>query len=436
MIKKLWLFALLASVTFLAYGSSLFFGFSQDDWFHLSISRADSLVEFLNFFNPGHVSWIFFRPLSTQLPYFLATSLFGLAGAPYFLHLVMLVLHTVNAVLVTQIAKKFIAPSPAVILGVVYALASSHFLSLFYIGAVQQIISTLFSLLAIKHLLTKKNPSWVVLTLLTLASLLSKELALRLPVILFFLSWYKSRDFKFSLRTVASPVLIALLYLGLRAFSGAELASEYHLVFGLGTTIASLMWYLLFLLGFPEYLLRFGLSQGRIDFLGFFAEVGLPGYLIGVTAVILLVIIAKSIKRPLIFPFLALVSLAPIIFLPTHRYPHYLDFAILFVGIWILTGIKKLTLLHYLALALVVVSMLASVAVEKRTHWTIKRALHAKNLVEEIKNNDLCYREGGVVYNGSKQELQEISYALSLANGPRVICENPDLAVYYYEEQL
>lgn len=426
----------------LAYGSSIFYGFSQDDWFHLLISRATNLEEFLAFFHPGALNWIFFRPLSTQLPYFLSTWLFPLSGAPYFMHLVMLALHTLNAYLTTKIARLYLKPTLALILGIFYAISSLHFLSLFYIGAIQQLISATFSLLAIYHLLSAKRTSFWVLSLLTAMALLSKELSLRLPLILFLLSYLNRPNFWLSIKQVVGPIIISLAYLGMRLMQGTELATEYTVVTSISSTLATVMWYLLFLLGFPEHLLDFGLSGGRIDWLSFLHSAPTTTWSIILGALILVATLIYALGHSLytrqVFPsvmlwLLALVSLAPILLLPTHRYPHYLDLSILFLGIFALKPYAKVSSLGILAFFLVSLGMFSSISLEHQTHWTIKRALDSRALSAHFATLDACHKEEGVVFQGTPWALQEISYAMSGANGPRVICDNPSLEVYYKE---
>lgn len=430
-------FFLLLIAAAVAYGSSLKYGFSQDDWFHLTLAKAGSLSEFMNFFNPFRVDWIFFRPLSTQLPYWLAVTIFGLSGAPVFMHFLMLIIHAVNGYLVTQIAKKYVPGQAPTILGLVYVVASSHFLSLFYIGAVQQLISTLFSLLTLRLFLSKSQPSQFGLALLTLLALLSKELALRIPLILFALAVLSGHAFWPAIKKLLGPLIVSLLYLGLRAASFGQ-ATEYVMIFSPATTLATLMWYFLFGIGFPELLLNYGLSGGLVNFTAFFGD-NLFRLSILLSALplggLLLFRFIKTVQlrswSTLVFPLIALLSLLPILFLPTHRYPHYLDLSILFFGIWILQSLNLKKTLAVILTSSIVAGMLASIAVETGTHWTIKRAELAKKEAAKIIANGSCSNPDGLILKGTPAELQQIGYALSLANGPRIICQNQALPVYY-----
>lgn len=430
---------LLAVVTLLAYGASLFYGFSQDDWFHISISHASNFKEFLNFFNPFAVSWIFFRPLSTQVPYWLATSVFSLDQAALFLHMCMLLLQIGNAYLVWRISQTQVHKKYAVLLAVFYAISNIHFLSLFYIGAIQQLLSTTFSLLAIAAILNHPKPKQWVLIIMTLAALLSKEIALRLPLLLLGFSYMRTRDIKKSLQSIIGPGLVTLAYLVLRLSANHGGASEYVVSLSPALTLATGMWYALFTLGFPELLLRYGQSHGLIDFGQFFREDPLRRIPILIGALLLVLSFGKRIGllikerdwRSLLLPLMAAVSLAPVLLLPTHRYPHYLDLAFLCLGIFLVQKMITLSWKTRGAALCIALGMLASISVDWQTHWTVARAILASKEEKLLLETDACHAQEGIYFTGTTQEVLDLSYALSRENGPRVICHNPKLPVYY-----
>lgn len=443
--SKLKIFLLLLTTTFIAYGTSIIYGFSQDDWFHLSISRAGNIKEFINFFNPLSVSWIFFRPLSTQVPYWLGTSLFSDALSPQFMHVLMLVLHASNAYLVFLISRKYIKEGASLLLGIFYSISSVHFLSLFYIGAIQQLISTLFSLLAIHLFIKRPRANQLILATLTVCALLSKELAIRLPVLLFIIAYIEEKDLFKAFKDTLGPILVTILYFAIRMISGMGGASEYLVSFNPATTMATIMWYSLFFLGLPEDILNYGLSGGMIDF-GTFALVSpitkSPIFL-GATFLLGYAVyqIIKTIKvredwNWFIFPLLALINIFPILFLPTHRYPHYLDISILFVGIWLLRDLNKVQFKHIIFFVIISLGMLSSIVVERSTHWTVKRSIIASRVEAQLIAKGDCHTISELVFVGPGNEPLEVSYAMSLMNGPRIICNNLDLQVYYLSDQL
>src|SRR5690242_2019432 len=106
--------------------------FSQDDFIFLYWSKANNLKEFLNFFNPfTHPKDIFFyRPLSTQLYYFLNQKFFGLNPLPF--QVEAFLFHFLNSFLFYLITLKLWRNKKvAVLSGFLYAISAIHFLSLF-----------------------------------------------------------------------------------------------------------------------------------------------------------------------------------------------------------------------------------------------------------------------------------------------------------------
>lgn len=84
--KHKYLFSIIA-VSLLLFLPSIFNFFSSDDWFHLRLVQIYSLREFANFFSftPTAQSAAFYRPLSTQVFFYIFYHLFGLNPIPYHL---------------------------------------------------------------------------------------------------------------------------------------------------------------------------------------------------------------------------------------------------------------------------------------------------------------------------------------------------------------
>jgi len=429
---KTWV--LLFITTLIAYGGSLRYGFSQDDYFHLVLANANSFTDFLNFFNPMIGSWIFYRPLSTQIPYYLAMYIFTLSYAPLSLHIFMLLLQSLNAYLVTKIGENYLKKRFALFLGIIYSVSSVHFLSLYYIGAIQQLLSTVFSLLAIYSLLKQKTRQEY-LGAYTLLALLSKELAIRLSPILLIIAYIRYKDWKKAFLATRWSWLVTALYLVLRIFTHAPVASEYELSLSPLTTVATVMWYGLFTLGFPETLLQYGLSHGLVDYGRFITDNPFTRIPILLSAIFLAIIILhRALQKPRNFIWIALaaLSLLPVLFLPTHRYPHYLDFSIIFLGIWIFERVKNNSFKVWAGLGVVTLGMICSIKTEVRTHWTTGRALMASRATQFFIDKKLCTYDS-VRLTGEGDSAKELSYSLSGENGPNIICGHP-LTVRYGSE--
>lgn len=426
---KLKIYFSLLFATTVAYGLSVKYGFSQDDWYFLSISTARNLGDILNFFNPWNQSgFAFYRPLGTQLYYYLARLLLGLDGAPFGMHIFMLLIQSVNSYLVFRLVKKITRDRTLPILtGLIYATASAHFLSLYYIAATQQLLAAFFALLALNAHLDKhrlKSAIWFVL------ALMSKEVAIVTPIIML-LSELRM-DPRVSIKklfTSLIPVgIVAGLYVIFRLFGGLPSQAEYHLVFN-GSVISTARWYFLFGYGAPEELLRYGLPRMGINYRSFITDFGWRGIILGLAPITIGVYgLAKSWRRPLYLAWW-LVALLPVIFLENHRYPHYVDLGLVPLILLTLEDLPKR--LQYILSAIMIGVSLLAINLSVNHHWTTKRALQSSDLSASILQNHACDDPLGISFRGSKPSVLDISYALSLENGPRVICNNQSLPVYY-----
>lgn len=422
--------ALLLLVTMLFYGASLTYGFSQDDFFHLIIAKADNLKEFGNFFLPHPESWVFYRPLSTQFWYWLFESLFGWQNAPIPMHMAALLIHTANAYLVTLMLEKVfkLTSRAAVLGGAVYAASSIHFLSLFYIGATQQLLTTFFGLLAAYANLKNQKVREVTFFLL---SLLSKEIALRLVPVVILMRIIRGENWVTAVKKSAALIGVAALYLGVRYAVGVSAPPEYAFDFGVLTTAATGMWYGLMTLGAPEHLLTYGLSAGRIDILGFLRDFPIAGTL-NVGAVVLLLVAclaAKPSRSHVRYIALWGAALIPVFFLPSHRYAHYLDLSLLPVLAWLLARTNP-RWLKMTAGTLLFIAFTTGQSIDRRTHWTVERAELARSYREKIEAADACHGDA-LVFAGEEIRVRDLSYALMYENGPRIICNREELQVYY-----
>lgn len=423
---KIWLILLVFNA--LLWGLSLSYGFSQDDFFHLAISRVTSLRDFLNFFNPVAHDWIFFRPLSTQLWYWFFDAVFGFSHAPIFMHLASILLHSTNGYLIYRLlTDKFGTDKPkAIILSLIYLSASLHFLSLYYLGATQQLLMTFFSLMVIYSYLSGHLKNSVIFFVL---ALLSKELALRLIPIILIMDYYRGANVFSVFNKSKWLIITGIVYLLFRYLAGINSASEYLVSFSPTTTLATVMWYWLMLLGAPEAILRYGLSGGKINWMAYINDFGILGslnlVLLTITALLLLYNLRRS--RWLILAGLWLASLTPVIFLPTHRYAHYLDIA-LFV---ILLFLSRLNLknIQFFA-AFFVLTNLSGYYLDYHTHWTTARAVESEIYQQKIIGSGAC-QQPALYFLGSKKDLQELSYSLMNNHGPQIMCNQPSLEVYY-----
>lgn len=429
----------------LVYGSSLAYGFSQDDFFFLVLSRASSLSDFFSFFSPWHqAGFPFFRPLGTQVYFSVFVKLFELAGAPRAMHVFMFLVQAGSGYLVYRLLTrlKLVSPLP-LMASLLYATSSVHFLSLYYLAATQQLLATFFALLSL-NLFVYKRPWPAALALVP--ALLSKETALVTPALAFLLTqldrshYLKLHELRRLLVRFLPYVVIILSYLALRFGAGLTVQSEYHPVVGV-STISTLRWYYLFGYTAPELLLNYSGINLFVNFWRFVGDFGYPALFSTLTTLVLsltsLVIAIRSLltNRPLsrlrlsAYILWFVVSIILILFYPDHRYPHYLDLGLIPLLLIVLEGLPSR--LRLFAFLLYLVGSVASITLSVNTHWTTGRAKMAERAVSYFATHALCAYDS--IYFVGEPAARELSYTLSIENGPHALCYPTSSPRVYYQ---
>ncbi|MFZ2200153.1 MAG: hypothetical protein WAV40_05220 [Microgenomates group bacterium] len=433
--SKLKIYLSLQVATIVAYYGSIKFGFSQDDWYFLYISTARNLGDILNFFNPFSQSgFAFYRPLGTQLYYYLSRLIFGLQGAPAYMHIFMIFVQSLASYNVYRLVKHLSSDRfLSLVIAVLYATSSVHFLSLYYIAATQQLLATLFSLLAINDYLEKK---YIGSGIFFALGLLSKEVAIVAPVIMVLSEYQITKKFNLAklIPKLTVTIIVLLIYIAIKLVGGLQVQSEYHFVLN-SSVISTARWYLLFGYGSPEELVRYGLPKMAINYLGFIRDFGILGILTGFIPVgisllafyqIILGLWHKHYKV-LIYLLWWILALLPVLLLQDHRYPHYVDLALIPMLLILFEGNSRAWTIS-LATLICIVS-LGSIHLSESAHWTTKRAIISSSAVQQISSSSACSKKDWNIL-GVGDSAKQLSYALSLENGPRVIC-NREIQVYY-----
>lgn len=415
---KTWL--LLFVATLVTYGASLRYGFSQDDWYFLLISRAHSFSDVLNFFNPLTQSgFAFFRPLGTQLYYFV----FNMQPLP--MHIFMLALQSWNGYLVMRLLEKLKVKSPTPhIVGFLYAISSVHFLSLYYIAATQQLLAATFSLLSLIFFLDRR---YFVSALFLILGLLSKETAIVVPGVALITTLINR--LKPKLKPFLPYTLVLILYFALRLLTSSSVQPEYHLSLG-PSLITNIRWYFLFAANLPEALVSYGLPRMGINFREFIFDFGLSAWVIILSTIpiSLFALIRLFQTRRWLYILWFVASLGPVLLLRDHLYPHYLDLALI-PFLLLLTQDLKAKILYSVVTLYAFVSLF-SLQFSQSHHWTTGRSLMASQAESKLDWGSICAHDS-IAFVGEGSRPLELSYTLSLENGPRVICENKTLKVQY-----
>jgi len=429
-------YLILLIITSLFYGGALKYGFSQDDWYFLSISQANSLGDILNFFNPAAQSgFAFFRPLGTQLYYYLSTTLAGIESAPILMHSFMILVQAASAIVVYRLLLLLkYSDQLSKYVSLIYASTSAVFLSLYYIAATQQLLATFFSLLSLTAFISRKPLQVGIYWAL---ALLSKETAIMTPVLGVILTQLKELNLSIfkKWQQFIPYFLVGVIYISLRLISPPTVQSEYHFVFG-GNVISTLRWFILFGYGSPEEWIRYGLAGGRLNLSGIVSDYGLLGVVnISTTAILLIMTLyslltSPHVHRPLLYILWWFLGLAPILFLQNHRYPHYLDLSLIPLLLLTLESIKRY---HLAIVGIFLVASYTAITISSSSHWTVGRSKISEKAIEYFAQNQVC-ETSHLIFAAPAPYPAELGYALSLENGPRVICNNSQLKVEYRED--
>ncbi len=449
---KKFLLALLVVLPVLFYGSSLFpkeksfalyYSFAQDDFIHLNASKASNILEFLNFFNPFYQfpDIFFYRPLPTQVHFFINSQIFGLNPLPF--HVESLIFHLLNTWLFYLIVKKLWKDRTiAFISTLFYGVSAAHFLSLFYISAFQQVARTFYLLLSIflwiKFFEVRKTILYILGLVSFIAALLSKESSIVLPPFLLLVDFLlEGRNvLKERIKYLLPYFAIAGIYLLIR-LSGFQTIfgkGEYDVSFSLFNILQNLKWYILWSFGLPEILSTYpslGLNS-LIQFTRDFSSGGVIILFFGVFIFLVISSVARNLKmnlkisqltfrdyrnRAFLYSILIFfISLIPVLFLREHKYPQYLDLA--FLGVlpifaWIILN-AKWKVLGYTIILVFIALQYFSIQLSEQTHWTTKRSVVADYYQKSFKEKYPNIAENSRIFLvGSSEQAREVSHALA-----------------------
>lgn len=315
--KMFWIFS-----PVLLFLPSLWNFFSGDDWFHLRLTQISSLKEFFNFFSfsPTNQSAAFYRPLSTQTFFFVFQQVFGLTAWPYYLFVLICFGFSLYLVYLFALSQ-FKDKSRSFLTAFIYGVSISNFTRLYFLSAFQEIALVIFSLLCLLSFQKSKVKS----LLFFILALLSKETAIVLPVLILIFNF---REIQKKITGFLPVIIVSLMYLYLRfSVFGLAQGDSYIWNFSPVKALNTLSWYTLWSLGAPEFLVDY-IGSGFRPIPRFFTDFPLwwhviLGLLLSTVILLAILFIKKNKKIDLNFLkylLLSLVSLAPVIFLPQHKF--------------------------------------------------------------------------------------------------------------------
>lgn len=343
-IKKNYILLLIFAFVFVIFLPSLFVFYTNDDFFLLKISNINSFTQFFNFFSlaKGPDGLGMYRPLTSQVFYFLSWKLFNLN--PLGLHIISFLVFFGVIYLVYRLSIEIVKDQRvAYITAFLYAVSATHFGHLYYLATFQELGMTAFVLLSCLSFI--KNKRFLSFLFFILA-LMSKETAVITPFLIGLIYWFE-RIHQRSAMSVKKflmfllPFIICLFaYLLIRFASyGFATGDTYIWDFSVRKMINTVVWYLLWGLNLPETLLDFigpGLKVNPNLFTYWSKQIIPILILFLVQGTGLLVILFRSLfekskklitegKQISLFCIAwFLISLLPVIFLPEHKFTFYL----------------------------------------------------------------------------------------------------------------
>lgn len=454
LMKRLVIYFFLMLSGLIIYLPSLKYGFSQDDFIHLFSSKAGSLSEFLNFFNPFHryPDIFFYRPLTTQVYFFLNHTLFGLNPIPY--HLEALILHIINSFLFFIIIRKIWGSKQiAFYSALFYTVSAAHFLSLYYISAFQEIGRTFFIFLSLilffNYQESRKKMIYICSLIVFIAALLSKETSLITPLLIFPLEVIRKKDqrlvviIKNTLKLVIPFLVIAFIYILIRLSGFQSIFNEgaYNTTFSVFEILQNLKWYIIWSFGLPEILSTYP-SLSLSWLIQFGKDLPFANIVLILTSLLVslgcnLFFKLKFNKRIVISSLIIfLISLTPVLILQGHRYPQYLDLAFLgFLPILAFIFYQSTKLKKFLgfgAILIFIALQFFSLQLSQQTHWTTHRANIAEYYYQNLRKLEpKLSNNTTIIFVGTNQAVHEVSLTLAQKYAPLVWFPNKIKKVDY-----
>ena len=454
-------------ISFLLFFPALSTFFTHDDFFLLKIARIDTFRQFLNFFNPvrGPEGLGMYRPLGMQIFYLLDWKLFNLN--PFWLHAVAFitffaVIYLVNKLIRLLTGNKIIGITAAFL----YAVSASHFAHLYSFGVYVELLVTLFALLScisfIHYIKTKSLKDLIITFLYFLGGLFSKETFVVIPFLLILIYFYllvrkkkvlgKPKDIFLALTPFFAT--IAIYFLMRFKYFGFPQGDSYVWIFSF-RVFNSLFWYFLWAMNLPEMLVDFVGSGLRFNpnLFKFYSKEIIPIFILFAMQILFLLCafvkwFRKYQNQKLITLIFSLgwfaISLAPVIFLPLHKFTYYLTLPMVSVVLLIsilLENTKSVTIKIFFLFTWLLLSFL-TLGLTSKTHWMTqgpKIAKYIHHYLLENQNLTRDYQE--IVFYDTKEDKDLpwspaglIKAVLSDQNYLNVFWNGKLIAKYYESE--
>ena len=443
--------------------------FSADDWFHLRLSQIDSLQQFFNFFSfsQNQETASFYRPLSTQVFFFLFQKLFGLTAWPYYLF--GITLFAISIYLVKKFSSLYLDNQTSILAAIIYGVSVSNFTRVYFVSAFQELFLVVFSLLTLINFKSKPKLSLMFFVL----ALLSKETAIVLPALILLLNYKHIKNNFQSLQSTTYPtIILSIVYLNYRFLHfGLATGDSYLWNFSPTKMVNTLGWYTVWSFGAPELLADYVGSGLRliprffIDYPFWWPLIIFP-LLILLTGTLMAFLfnlyrhreetksLWRSPARGLLqyfvirndsvgrFALFFVISLLPVLFLPQHKFA--LELGLPLVGFSLALALLLQKSKHHLFLFSFSLYLFYNLSMNYLTytrHYSVSRGDISQKVYQYFLEkyqfppqnkyfmfvNDAI--DNGAIWGQSKQ----ISQSLSGSDFFKVFYNNKDYSVYYQD---
>ena len=417
-------------IAFVLFFSSLINFYTNDDFFHLRISQINSFKDFFNFFNliKSPEGWGLYRPLTTQVFYFITSRFFDLNPLP--LHIISFITFFAIIFLVAEFTKIITKNrNTALLSAFLYATSATHFGHLYFLGAYQELGMTLFFLLAVisfvKFELRNKNKYLILSIIFFVFALMSKETAVVLPFVLVLVHIFlksTNEKLKYLKNFIISiiPYLVLLsFYLFIRfKYYGFAKGDSYLWDFSLRRALNTLVWYKMWSLNIPEMLVDFvgpGLKINPNLFKYWGKEFTIIVSLFIGQIIILIVSVISKFKKLLkgwkiylfsMFWFIA--TLIPVLFLPVHKFTYYLTLPLLGFCIFISNLLIDITQkkIFIILFAFIWLGLsFTTLKLTKETNWITQGSKTSKMVFDFIGKNKIDFIDKDIFFYDTKEDI-------------------------------
>lgn len=443
-------------ISFLIYSPSLFGFYSSDDFFHLKISHATNLSQFLNFFNfiQGSSGQLLYRPLTTHVFYFLAWSLFNLN--PIGLHIISFLLFFITIYCVYKLVQLLSYEKVALLAAFLYATSATHFGHLYYL-ATELVLGVFFLppvIFFIKFIKNRNMWYYFLSVLFFVLALLAKENSVVIPgiFVLVYAHQYFRKEVKINIKQLIlfllpfAAVLIGYLYFHF-FYYGFVTGDSYIWDFSLRRTLNTGFWYLLWSFNIPESLVDFvgpGFKLNYNLFVYWGSQVRLILVLFGIQMTIIASVLIKllkskdkknslSVDRISFFCVLWFVlTLLPVLFLPYHKFTFYLTLpliAVVFRIAYLLITSKVNNVILLTFLITWTITSILTLKFTYETNWISQGAGVAKRVYDYVNINKENLMGKEICFYDTKED-ESIPYSPS-GTLKTILSDNNFFDVFY-----